>query len=145
MRSRAGVIHPSAAGVSRLDGTTETGAGPFNLSFGEQTIAMLAGVAGVRLDYAVPTDWGTLTPQLRLEYSHDPADSSAASVGYADLGSLAPLNGLDLLSRDTLTLGVGTDLQFDNGLLLGFDYDLVLGLDKDSSQHRISANLGAEF
>ena len=95
----------------------------------------------------MPCRWiGALTPQLQLEYSHDFADNILAGVGYADLGGLAPASlTLDGLSRDTLTIGLGTDLQFDNGLLLGFDYDLLLGLDQDSRQHRISAHMGGKF
>jgi carbon monoxide dehydrogenase subunit G len=134
------------AAWTRLDSTTETGAGPLNLSFGEQSFNMLAGVAGLRLDYAMDMDWGTLTPQARLEYSHDFAGGSQASVGYADMGGpLPPGPTLETLTRDTISLTLGTTLKFDGGLLLGFDYDLLMGLDSDTRRHAISVHVGAGF
>ncbi|OYW97665.1 MAG: hypothetical protein B7Z15_22895, partial [Rhizobiales bacterium 32-66-8] len=91
-------------------------------------------------------DWGVLTPQARLEYSHDFAGASQASIGYADVRGPLPFNpALETLSRDTISLSLGATLQFDAGLLLGFDYDLLMGVDSDTRQHGISVHIGAGF
>ena len=99
------------AAWSRLGSASETGAGLLNVSFGEQTLRMFCGVAGLRPDYAIPTEWGVVTPRLRLEYSHDFAGGSRASIGYADIGGPLPFGPtLDTLRQDTLSLSLGTPL-----------------------------------
>ncbi|WP_146215650.1 Ig-like domain-containing protein [Hoeflea marina] len=134
------------AAWTRLGGATETGAGQMNLAFGEQDLNMLAGVAGLRVNYAMPMGWGVLTPQARLEYSHDFAGGSQASIGYADLGGALPFTTtLDTLSRSTVSLSLGTELEFEDGLMLRFDYDMMLGVDNDTQQHGVLVHVGGRF
>src|SRR5690606_27108481 len=52
---------------STLDAFTETGAGMWNLIYGQQTIDTLSGTLGLRFQYAIPMEWGVLTPRGRLE------------------------------------------------------------------------------
>src|SRR5690606_15936978 len=45
---------------SWLNGYTETGGDIYGLSYGEQTVDVLSGVAGLRANYAFEMDWGIL-------------------------------------------------------------------------------------
>ena len=105
---------------------------------------MLSGVAGLRLDYAVPM--GRCYPATTLEYSYDFTGGSRASIGYADIGGPLPFGPtLDTLSQGYAVAEPGDPAHFDNGLLLGFDYDLLMGLDGDTQQHRVGVHIGADF
>ncbi|MER8830136.1 putative Ig domain-containing protein [Mesorhizobium sp. M0938] len=134
------------ASWSRLDAFTETGAGPYNLAFGDQDAEMVAGVLGLRMEYHMPTDWGALVPRARLEYTHDFAGSSLASIGYADLsGGLPYALEIDPMSRDYLTLQAGFDAELGDDWQLGLDYRLNLGLDGDGHSHAVGLKVGANF
>ncbi|TIQ92051.1 MAG: autotransporter outer membrane beta-barrel domain-containing protein, partial [Mesorhizobium sp.] len=134
------------AAWSRLDAFTETGSGPYNLAFGDQDAEMVAGVLGLRVEYHVPTDWGTLVPRARLEYTHDFAGSSLASIGYADLsGGLPYALEIDPISRDYLSLQAGFDAELGADWQLGLDYRLSLGLDGDGHSHAVGLKIGANF
>ena len=129
---------------TRLGSASETGAGLLNVSFGEQTLQMLSGVAGLRPDYAVPMGrcYPATTAGIQLRFHRGqqgqhwlrryrrPAalrsDAGHAQPGYA-------------------VAEPGDPAHFDNGLLLGFDYDLLMGLDGDTQQHRVGVHIGADF
>lgn len=130
---------------STLDMFSETGAGLWNLTYGEQTIDTLSGTLGLRLQYAIPMDWGTLTPRGRLEYTHDFAGSSRASLGYADIGTLPYEFDIEGFSRDHLTVGLGLDAQIGESWKLGFDYRTALGTNGDSRDHTFGVSLGVQF
>src|SRR5690606_31021084 len=95
---------------SWLNGYTETGGDIYGLSYGEQTVDVLSGVAGLRANYAFEMDWGILKPGLRTEYTHDFRSSSRASLGYTDLGGLPYSLRLTPSTRDYLTLGLSLEL-----------------------------------
>ncbi|WP_026060306.1 autotransporter domain-containing protein [Pseudaminobacter salicylatoxidans] len=54
---------------SKLDGLIESGGDIYGLTYGDQTIDTLSGTRGLRLEYAMPMDWGMLKPRARLEYT----------------------------------------------------------------------------
>jgi uncharacterized protein YhjY with autotransporter beta-barrel domain len=133
------------AAVTRLDGFTETGAGIYNLAFGQQTFSMLAGTVGLNAGYAVPMEWGILSPRARLEYTHDFAGSSQASIGYADLGTLPYALTLDDVMHDYLTVGLGIDATFDGDMTLTLDYRTAFGSDGDGRNHTFGVRLSGGF
>lgn len=134
------------ASWSRLDTYREVGAGLYNLVYGEQALSTLAGVLGLRAQYAVATGWGVFTPKARIEYTHDFSGSSRANMGYADLGDDLPYGfDIDVMSRDYLGIGLGFDAGFDNGWLLGFDYNTALGTDGGSQDHTLAVKIGARW
>lgn len=130
---------------STLDAFTETGAGMWNLIYGQQTIDTLSGTLGLRFQYAIPMEWGVLTPRGRLEYTHDFEGASRASLGYADLGTLPYTLNVDGFSRDHLTIDLGLDAQLGESWNLGFDYRTAFGTDGDSQDHTFGVNLGVQF
>ncbi|QDZ10154.1 autotransporter domain-containing protein [Devosia ginsengisoli] len=133
------------AAVTRLDGFVETGAGANNLAFGAQGFDMLAGIVGVSAQYAIPMEWGVLSPRARLEYTHDFAGSSQASIGYADLGTLPYTLTLDDVLHDYLTLGFGLDARFDADMTLSLDYRTGLSTNGNGRNHTIGIRLSGGF
>ena len=133
------------AAFTHLDSFTETGAGPYSLAFGSQNFDMLAGVVGLRAEYAIPMDWGVLNTRGRLEYTHDFAGSSQASIGYADLGTMPYTLDLDSYMRDYLTVGLGVDAKLDNDMTLSFDYQTAFGFDGSAQNHTFGIKIGGRF
>ncbi|MDQ0995413.1 uncharacterized protein with beta-barrel porin domain [Phyllobacterium ifriqiyense] len=130
---------------STLDAFTEKGADIYNLTYGDQDIDTLSGTFGFRVEHAIRTKWGLLTPRARLEYTHDFEGSSRASVGYADLGTLPYALDVDAFSQDHFTVGMGFDAQIGEGWNVGFDYRTAFGTDGDSQDHTFATRLGIEF
>ncbi|KQW78548.1 hypothetical protein ASD03_26050 [Ensifer sp. Root127] len=133
------------AAHTRLDGFTETGAGPHSLSFGDQTFDLLAGVIGMRAEHANPMEWGVLNTRGRLEYTHDFSGSSQASMGYSDLGTMPYALELDRYMRDYLTVGLGIDAKFNNDMTLSFDYRTAFGFDGNAQNHTFGVRIGGNF
>lgn len=134
------------ASWSRLDTYTEAGAGLFNLVYGEQSLTTLAGMLGLRAQYAMATGWGVLTPKARLEYTHDFSGSSRASMGYADLGNGLPYGfDIEASARDHFGIGLGFDASFGDGWLLGFDYSTALATGGNSQDHSIAVRIGSRW
>src|SRR5690606_23771870 len=130
---------------STLDAFTETGAGMWNLAYGEQTIDTLSGTLGLRFQYAIPTTWGILTPRGRLEYTHDFEGSNRASLGYTDLGTLPYALDIESFSRDHLTIGLGLDAQIGDSTTIGFDYRTTFGTNGEGRDHTFGFKLGVRF
>ena len=94
-----------------LGSASETGSGLLNVSFGEQTLRMFCGVAGLRPDYAMPTEWGVVTPRLRLEYSHDFAGAAGPALVTPVSAARCPsVRRWTRSAKDTLSLSLGTSL-----------------------------------
>jgi outer membrane autotransporter protein len=134
-----------AGSKSTLDGFVESGAGIWDLAYGQQTVDSLAGVLGLRLEYDIPMEWGMLTPRGRIEYSHDFVGSSAASIGYADTGTLPYLLNVDGLATDHLALELGIDARFGGNASVGLDYGISFGLSQGEQAHRLGARMSAQF
>ncbi|MGK6312603.1 autotransporter domain-containing protein [Neorhizobium sp. DT-125] len=133
------------AAHTRLDGFTETGAGPYSLAFGGQTFDMLAGVLGMRAEHAIPMEWGVLNTRGRLEYTHDFSGSSQASMGYSDLGTMPYTLDLDRYMRDYLTVGLGVDAKLQNDMTVSFDYRTAFGFDGTAQNHTFGIRIGGNF
>lgn len=130
---------------SRLDAFTENGGGIWDLTYGHQTIDTLSGILGLRLEYAMPMDWGVLKPRARVEYTHDFEGSSRVSVGYADIGTLPYVVETEPFSKDHLTVGLGFDAQIGDGWTIGFDYRTAYGSGGRQQDHTFAVKVGAQF
>lgn len=129
---------------SWLDGFSETGGGMHGLTYGDQTIDTLSGVLGIRANYAFQMDWGTLTPGIRAEYTHDFRGTSRASLGYTDLGGLPYSINLDPDSRDHVRLGLSLDMAFENDFNLGLNYRTSFG-GSGNQDHVFGLRFGGRF
>lgn len=122
---------------SKLDGLIESGGDIYGLTYGDQTIDTLSGTRGLRLEYAMPMDWGMLKPRARLEYTHNFEGSSHVSLGYIDI---------DPFTRDYLTVGLGFDAQVGDSWTLGFDYrTAAYGSGDKSRGHTFAFKVGVSF
>ncbi|MGN6770163.1 MAG: autotransporter domain-containing protein [Rhizobiaceae bacterium] len=147
-RDEAWLVSPYGrleASRSKLDGFTEQGGGIYGLTYGDQTVDTLSGVLGLRLEYAMPMDWGVLKPRARLEYTHDFEGSSRVSLGYTDVGTMPYGIDVDPFSRDYLTIGLGVDAQIGDAWNLGFDYRTAYGSGGAGRDHTFAIKVGSTF
>ncbi len=129
---------------SWFDGFSETGGGVYGLTYSDQTIDTLSGVLGIRANYAIQMNWGTLSPGVRAEYTYDFQGSSRASLGYTDLSGPPYSVDVDPAVRDHLALGLSLDFQFDSDWTLGLDYRTSIG-GSNNQDHALGAKLGVRF
>lgn len=141
-----------ASPYARLEGSrstlrsfTETGAGMWNLAYGEQTVNTVSGALGMRFGYDIPIRKGTITPRGRLEYIRDFSGSSRARLGYADLGTMPYAVDVASDSRHRLGLELGLDAQLGAGTAIGFDYRTVFGTNHDRRDHSFGLKLRVLF
>lgn len=141
-----------ASPYARLEGSrstlrsfTETGAGMWNLAYGEQTVNTVSGALGIRFGYDIPIRKGTITPRGRFEYIRDFSGSSRARLGYADLGTMPYAVDVAGASRHRLALELGLDAQLGAGTAIGFDYRTVFGTHHDRRDHSFGLKLRVLF
>src|SRR5690606_20993190 len=86
-----GLVIAPYVGMRGSSGTlkefSETGGGIYGLTYGDQRVSSISGVAGVRIEKEIEQSWGTLTPSARVEYRHDFAGRSTVELGYTDMGT----------------------------------------------------------
>ena len=128
---------------SWLDGYTESGSGAGLLRYGSQTVDTVSGIAGLRVEYAVTTDWGTLKPGARIEYVHDFAGSSQVSLGYADTGGLDYVFQTEGKGSDYVTLGASLDAALSGSWTARFDYRTAVG--GVGRSHALGLKVGRNF
>ncbi|WP_190285618.1 putative Ig domain-containing protein [Montanilutibacter psychrotolerans] len=130
---------------ARLDAYTEQGDPTNALHVGDQDVDTTTGNLGVRMDYRIPTGWGSISPQLRLEYQHDFDDDSFATLNYADLMTgpfyRARIAGMD---RSRFMFGLGAILQTERDWLLRVEYRGLFGVENGSDQS-IQLNIEKKF
>lgn len=128
---------------SWLDGFAEKGGGMYGLTYGDQTVDAAAGVLGIRASYAFEMNWGTLTPGVRAEFTHDFAGSSRARLGYTDIGTLPYIFEAEAAGDDYATLGLSLDAALLNDWALGVEYRTALGSGR--RDHAVGLKVGARF
>jgi outer membrane autotransporter protein len=128
---------------SWLDGFTEKGGGIYGLTYGDQTVDTFSGVLGIRASYDFQMDWGTLTPGLRAEFTHDFAGSSRINLGYTDLGSMPYAVDIDSVGSDYATLGLSLDATFLNDWALGLEYRTAFG--NGRQDQAVGLKIGVKF
>jgi outer membrane autotransporter protein len=105
-----------------LDAFSETG-GSGALSFFDQQARFLTGVLGLRGKTTVLTDFGVVSPRMRVEYLHDALGTSAVSLRYADTLT-GPTYGFTTAptERDRIAVGLGAELGLTEAWRLDADY-----------------------
>lgn len=126
-----------------LGSFTETGSGAFLLKYGSQTVDTVSGVAGLRLEYALATEWGMLKPGARVEYVHDFEGSSQVSIGYADTAGLPFAYRTDSKGSDYVTLGASLDAALNDNWNARFDYRTAVG--GVGQSHALGIKAGRNF
>ena len=129
-RERFGITTYARVDAARaqLDGYVEHGDPVQALAFQAQDIDTTTTSLGLRADYRSEFEWGSFSPQLRLEYQHDLDDDSVATMRYADLldGPFyrADIDGFD---RNRFVLGLGAGWLTERQLGVRLEYRSVLG------------------
>ncbi len=132
------------ASLSTLDGFSETGGSSFALRYGRQNVGLLTSFVGLRGAYDVPLSWGVVTPRVRLEYGHDFAGASSLGLGYADQTGFSHRLVTTPTGRDSLNLGLGTDVQVGDNWAVGIDYRTSFG-QTHVQQHSFGVRIGSRF
>ena len=131
---------------TRLDRFDETGAGIYNLAFDSQTIDLFSTTIGLRTEYEIPMDWGTLKPKMRLEYTRDFAGSNLARMGYADIQGFMPYSiDTDSSLRNSFGIEAGLDIQLNTGWIIGLDYNTQIGTSDQAIQHNYRWTLSKQL
>ncbi|WP_157803309.1 autotransporter family protein [Brucella pituitosa] len=148
-RNEAWLVSPYIRGEAahtKLGSFSETGAGIYNLTYGDQTADLLSATIGLRGEYTIPTSWGTLKPKARVEYTHDFAGSSRVKLGYTDIGGLLPYT-IDARSsaKDSIRIEAGFDASINGGWSAGLDYSTQIGTAGGKLSHSIRWKLSKKF
>ncbi|WP_448786536.1 putative Ig domain-containing protein [Brucella intermedia] len=137
---RADVAH------TKLSGFSETGAGIYNLTYGDQTADLLSGTLGIRAEYTLTTSWGELKPRARMEYTRDFSGSSRAKIGYYDTaGLLAYVTEAKSEFRESLKFEAGFDARIRNDWTAGLDYNTQFGKGSGTVGHGFRLKLSKRF
>jgi outer membrane autotransporter protein len=130
---------------ANLNGFTEHGESIYALNYMGQTVKTTTTSIGVHADYVFKEDFGTVAPQIRLEYEHDFQGSSNATISYADLiaGPIytAPI---DPLAHNHYLIGIGANWQFNNNMMIRLEYDNQLDTG-DQDNQSILLNIQKKF
>lgn len=129
---------------TQLHGYSEGGASIYRLTFGDQTAGNIAGVLGLRANYALDYQWGRLTPGLRAEYTYDFNDSSHATMGYTVAGGLPYALDLEDETSGYGAIGLTLDARFNNAWSVGLEYRTGFG-GSAASDPVVNIRIGATF
>jgi len=129
---------------TRIDAFAETGAGVLNATYSGQTVDSLLSVLGFRGDRAFSSEYGIISPHLRIEYNHEFIGTSGANVGFANgAASGFRVNGYPM-SRNFWTLGGGVSFLTVNAISFFFDYDALVGY-TNQTNHSFTLGGSARF
>ncbi len=130
---------------AHLNGYTEQGDDIYALNYQNQTVRTTTGSLGVRANYLIKEDYGTVMPQIRVEYEHDFQGSSQATMSYADLlaGPIYRAQ-VDPLTQNHFLIGVGVNWQLNNHWLLRLEYENMINAG-DQNDQSILINMQKKF
>ncbi|GAA0903006.1 hypothetical protein GCM10009552_07330 [Rothia nasimurium] len=114
--------------MSSLNGFAEEGTVTGALAYGNQTVRSTVAAIGVRASGDFATSWGSVAPRARLEAGHDFQGTSRTTVGYAFIpsaGEWSVLGNQYSSSGTRVQMGLGLDLRWTNGWLLGTEYSYL--------------------
>lgn len=134
---------------SRLNSVSESGASAYDLTYGEQNQSSASAALGLRADTTQMFDYGQVTPHVSVEYDHQFENGREVNIQYASLtgGTTYPITP-NILDRNTLVVGFGTDFLLTHGLTVGWDYEVLKAPGQESSQMirvKLSQNLDKAF
>jgi outer membrane autotransporter protein len=130
---------------ARLDRYTEQGDAIYALSYGSEMVKTTTATLGVRMNYLIKEDYGTVMPQLRLEYGHDFQGSSEATMSYADLlaGPIYRAQ-VDPLTQNHFMIGIGINWELARQLTLRLEYENEINAG-DQNDQSILINVQKKF
>jgi len=128
-----------------IDSYQESGANPFNLQIGSQTIESVTTALGGQMTYAIGMSWGVLMPLLSANWQHEYKNNARTTTGSVvaqpSTSVIVQTNNPD---RDYANLGVGVSATFRGGTSAFVHYEEVLGL-SNFTNHSFNAGFRMEF
>lgn len=129
---------------TRLKRSTETGGGIYNLTYFEQDTSTKKLAIGVRGETQFEWSAGSVKPYFRVEFQHNLDTPGSAEMAYADqLYKVYELE-IDGVDRNTLVLGLGSDLLLKKDLRLGLGYRYSHG-SESTRMHALRFDLRKAF
>lgn len=129
------LLGPTAAlrySHAEIDGYTESGSNPFNLTVGSTTARSLQGSIGGRLRLSHDAGWGILLPELRLSYTHEFDSDPTVVNAQLTSGTLPFSSATEVSERNWLDLGAELGVTASRSLSLYLSGDLQYGLSGDN-------------
>ncbi len=128
-----------------LDAYTEDGDPVTALHYGQQDVDTTTGNLGLTVDYDYVAEFGTVSPQLRLQYQHDFQGDSKVTMNYADLAN-GPFYSAAIagMGQDRFLLGIGLNIQTTDDIAVRLEYRGLLDSNGDTD-NGVLVNLGASF
>lgn len=78
---------------------------------------------GFKTEYALPTSWGTLAPNVSFEYTHRANDKGSYAYGLAGSGDMVHISGHRVAAgKHTVNAGAGLDARIRSNIELGVRY-----------------------
>ena len=136
------------ASETRLDQSTEQGAGAYDLNYAKQNQTSVAAALGLKLDTTQEFDAGVARPHITFEYQHEFENDQAASLNYADLIGTTYTTTPNVLDRNTVSIGFGSDFLLRHGMSIGWDYQVIHANGVENSQMirvKLSQDLDKNF
>jgi outer membrane autotransporter protein len=128
-----------------IDSYQESGANPFNLHIGSQTIESVTTQLGGQATYAIGMTWGVLMPLLSANWQHEYKNNSRNTTGSVvaqpSTNVVVQTNNPD---RDYGNVGVGVSATFRGGKSAFLHYEEVIGL-SNFTNHSFNAGFRLEF
>ena len=137
---RADAVH------TRLDRFSEDRAGSNNLTYDKHKFNKIDVSLGLAVDYQIKRNGYTITPKLRLEYTHDLSASSRTKVGFSDMmGGMPSTVKIEPNIRNNFKLETGLDLTNKNSWKAGLSYELNFSPQLKSTEHNFRLRIAKPF
>jgi outer membrane lipase/esterase len=129
-----------------IDSFREGGADELNLQIGDQKVKSLLSVLGGQISYPIGGAFGTLLPQLRVDWRHEFKNDarSVTATLINDPTSPGVVIRSDKPDRNYFNVAAGVVAALTGGTSVGLEYETVLGL-KDITNHIVRARLRLSF
>jgi large repetitive protein len=130
---------------ARLDRYTEQGDAIYALSYGSELVKTTTASLGLRMNYIIKEDYGTVMPQLRIEYGHDFQGSSQATMTYADLLAGPVYRAqVDQLTQNHFLIGIGLNWELARKLTIRLEYENEINAG-DQNDQSVLINVQKKF
>jgi outer membrane autotransporter protein len=128
-----------------LDSATESGAGAFNLTYDEESYDSNRLSFGLLAEAPHVTNFGWVTPHVRLELQVEDEGNSDADVSYAGVtgGQIYTISPQEADDNKVL-LGIGSDFNLRNGLHISAEY-VGLFSSGDENNQSFNISLSSDF
>lgn len=128
-----------------IDGYTETGSNPFNLTVASQSLTSLQGSLGARLRGSFDGDWGRALPELRVSWSHEFDNNPTTVTSQLSGGTIPFTTTSDEPIRDWVNIGGEVALQLSGSTSLFVSTDAQMSFNRENAALSMNAGVRIAF